>query len=103
MTCLTLWLESWNMNQEIRKNLEATEIWFLIRTMRIPCAVEMTTKDCLEMTNESRLLYATMKKRQTSLLIHIIIRMALENIVTTGNINGRRSRCRLREIIPYGF
>lgn len=46
--------------------------------------------DCLVKANESRTLYSTIRKRPALLFGHIMCRVALENIVTTGTISGRR-------------
>jgi hypothetical protein len=95
--------ESWNVNEQMKRNLEATEMWFLRRMMRIPWTAKVTNNDCLEMANESRTLYANIRRRQTLFFGHIMRRDALENIVTTGKIDGRRGRGRPREMMIDGL
>ena len=93
--------ESWNVNNQIRKSLEATEMWFLRRM--IPRTARVNNDDCLEMANESRTLYTAIRRRQTKFFGHVMRRGALENIVTTGKINGRRGRGRPREMMLDGL
>ena len=78
--------ESWNINEQIRKNLEATEMWFLRQMLRIPWTARVTNNDCLKEANETRTLYTTIRKRQTTFFGHVMRRETLENIVTTGKI-----------------
>ena len=75
--------ESWNVNEQIKKKLEATEMWFLRRMLRIPWTARVTNNDCLKEANETRTLYTTIGKRQTAFFGHVVRREALENIVTT--------------------
>lgn len=56
--------------------------------MRIPLTAKDTNSGSLNMTNESRTLYNYKKK--LSLFGHIIRREALENVIETGKICGRR-------------
>ena len=46
--------ESWNVNKQIKKSLEATEMSFLRRMLRIPWTARISNINCLEMANESR-------------------------------------------------
>lgn len=46
------------------------------------------------MTNESRALYAAIRKRQTSFFVRVMRKETLKDIVTTGKANGRKSRDR---------
>ena len=95
--------ESWNVNEQIRKNLEATEMWFPRRMLRIPWIARVTNIDCLKEANETRQLYTTIRKRQTAFFGHVMRRGALENIVTTGKIEGKRGRGRPREMMLDGL
>lgn len=88
------------MNEQLEKNLEETDIWFIRGLPRQP---ESTNIDCLEMTNDSRTLYATIRCRQTSFCGHEMRREALEYTVTAGKINARRDRSRPREIMLDGL
>lgn len=54
------------------------------------------SSDCPRKVNESRTLYVNMEARG-------IKRGALENIILTGKISGRRGRCRHREMILHGL
>ena len=95
--------ESWNVNEQIKKKLEATEMWFLRRMLRIPWTARVTNDDCLKQANETRTLYTTIRQRQTAFLGHVMRREALENIVTTGKIEGKRGRGRPREVMLDGL
>ncbi|BFZ18867.1 hypothetical protein BsWGS_21906 [Bradybaena similaris] len=90
--------ESWNMNTQIRKILEMKEMWFLKQMTRIPWTAKVTNNKCFKMANESRISYATMRRKQT-LFFGEMMRGEALNITTTGKINGRRGRGRPREMM----
>ena len=96
---LTYGCESWTVNKQARKSLEATEMWFYRRMMRISWTEKRTNEDILKEANMSRALMKSIRKKQSSFFGHIMRREKMEYIVTTGKIPGRRDRGRQREKI----
>ena len=78
-------------------------MWFLRRMLRIPWTARVTNIDCLKEANETKTLYTTIRKRQTAFFGHVMRRDALENFVTTGKFEGKRSRGRPREMMLDGL
>ncbi|GFO11985.1 RNA-directed DNA polymerase from mobile element jockey [Plakobranchus ocellatus] len=72
--------EAWTISKQIQNKLEATEMWFLRRS-----------------------LVRTIRKRQATFLGHVMRRGKLEHLVTTGKFEGKRSRGRQREKIMDGL
>ena len=80
-------------NQE---NLEAVEMWFFRRMLRISWKEKRTNESILEETNQERTLINTIRKRQLKFLGHICRHKGLEFLSLTGKIEGTRSKGRQR-------
>jgi hypothetical protein len=80
---------AWTMNKGIEKRLEATEMWFWRRMLKVPWTAKIT--------NEKRKTIKELRKKQSGFIGHILRKGKLENIVTTGKINSRKDRGRQRE------
>ncbi|GFO15137.1 RNA-directed DNA polymerase from mobile element jockey [Plakobranchus ocellatus] len=91
--------EAWTISKQIQDKLEATEMWFLRGMLRIPWTAKKTNERILNETNKRRLLVRTIRKRQATFLGHMMRREKLEHLVTTGKLEGKRSRERQREKI----
>ena len=89
--------EAWTMNKRIEKRLEATEMWFWRRMLKVPWADEITNENILKQVNEKRKTIKELRQKQSGFIGHILRKEKLENIVTTGKINGRKDRGRQRE------
>ena len=63
--------ESWTISKEMRKSLEATEMWFLRRMLRIPWTARITNKEVLQMPGMKRELLTGIMKRQLGFLGHV--------------------------------
>ena len=85
----------------MQKRLEATEMWFLRRMMRVSWTDHVTNEDVLERTRSSRTLLQTIAKRQICFLGHILRKNALETVVFTGAVEGRRARGRHRQRLTF--
>ncbi|GFO26498.1 endonuclease-reverse transcriptase [Plakobranchus ocellatus] len=94
--------EAWTLSKQIQNKLEATEMWFLRRMLRIPWTAKKTNERVLNEANKSRSLVRTIKKRQATFLDHVMRRRKLEHLVT-GKFEGKRSRGRQREKIMDGL
>ena len=93
---LTYGSECWNISQVMEKRIEAAEMWFLRRMMRISWTERMTNKEVLERAGIKRFLLKAIRKRQLEFLGHVMRKEGLENLSVTGKINGKRSRGRQR-------
>ena len=70
----------------------AVEMWFLRRMQRIPWTDRKTNDQVLQETNENRKLIREIRRRQSKFFGHIMRSNKLENLVTTGKIEGKRTR-----------
>ena len=62
--------ESWTFSKEIRPRLEATEMWFLRRMLRILWTARRANKEVLLMSGTKRELLTVIMKRQLGILGH---------------------------------
>ena len=88
--------ECWTINKEIEKKLEAAEMWFIRRMMRISWTEKRSNESILKEINTERSLIKTIRKRQLDFLGHIYRDKGLEHLALTGKIEGKRSRGRQR-------
>ena len=88
--------ESWTISKEMRKSLEATEMWFLRRMLRIPWTARRTNKEVLQMSGTKRELLTVIMKRQLGLLGHVLRRDGLRSTRLLGMIEGKSARGRQR-------
>ncbi|GFO45433.1 RNA-directed DNA polymerase from mobile element jockey [Plakobranchus ocellatus] len=82
--------EAWTISKQIQNKLEATEMWFLRRMLRIPWTAKKTNERVLNEANTRRSLVKTIRKRQATFLGHVMRRGKLEHLVTTGKFEGKR-------------
>jgi hypothetical protein len=78
------------------KLIEATEMWYR-RMLRISWTARKTNDAVLKEANASRMLVTKMRKWQATFVGHALRRDKLENLVTTGKLDGKRSRGRQKE------
>ena len=95
--------EAWTISKQTKKKLEAVEMWFLRRMLRVPWTARKTNIEVLKETNTRRSLISRLRKRQAQFVGHIMRRDGLENLITTGKLEGRRARGRQREKILDGL
>ena len=89
--------ESWTITNSTRKRLEATEMWFLMRILKISWTENNSNQKVLEMANIERSLVKTIRTRQMRFMGHVYRRGGIEQLSMTGKIEGRRSRGWQRE------
>ncbi|GFO12028.1 endonuclease-reverse transcriptase [Plakobranchus ocellatus] len=89
--------------KQTQKKLEATEMWFLRRMLRISWTAKKTNDTVLEEAHTTRLLISKIRKRQATFFGHVMRREKLENLVTTGMLEGKRSRGKQREKLIEGL
>jgi hypothetical protein len=95
--------EVWTITKKIQSQLEAAEMWFLRRMMKVPWTVKVSNKIILQMANETRTLIRDIRKRLSNFFGHIIRKEQIEHTVITGKISERRDRGRQREKILDGL
>ena len=100
---LTYGSETWTINKQTKSMLEAAEMWFLRRMMRISWKARKTNEEVLREADTQRQLITEIRKRQTSFVGHVLRKGGLEHIITTGKINGTRDRGRQREKLLDGL
>ena len=83
--------------KKMSTKLEATEMWFLRRMLKIPWTDKRTNEDILTYINTERKLMTTIKKSQWTFFGHIMRREGLQNLAVTGKIEGKRARGRQRK------
>ena len=88
--------ECWTLNKTMQQRLEAVEMWFLRRMMKISWTDHVSNVDVLEKAKSSRSLLRTIATRQIRFLGHTLRKNALETVALTGAIEGRRARGRQR-------
>ncbi|GFN77760.1 RNA-directed DNA polymerase from mobile element jockey [Plakobranchus ocellatus] len=74
--------EAWTISKQIQNKLEATEMWFLRRMLRIPWTAKKTNERVLNEANKRRSLVRTIRKCQATFLGHVMRRGKLEHLAT---------------------
>ena len=88
--------ECWTLNKDTERRLEAAELWFLRRMMRIAWTERKSNTEVMEMTGYKRSLLRTIRKRQMKFLGHTCRKNGIETQILCGKIEGRKSRGRQR-------
>ena len=89
--------ETWTITEPIQKKIEAVEMWFWRRMLKISCAAKRTNVKVVEEAGLTRSLVNRISKQQATFVGHILRRKGLEHLVITGKMEGRRGRGRQRE------
>ena len=88
--------ECWTISDNMKKKVEATELWFLRRMLKIPWTSYTNNEEVLKRSGTQRKLLCTIRKRQLEFFGHVMRKEEIENLVVTGKINGKRDRGRQR-------
>ena len=88
--------ECWTITEDLKKKLEATEMWFIRRMLRVSWTEKKTNKAVLDDAGVKRSLIKTIRKRQLQFLGHLNRHKGLEHLALTGKIKGKRSQGRQR-------
>ena len=89
--------EAWTISKQAQKKLEAVEMWFLRRMMKISWMAKKSNDTVLKEAHTSRALVNKIRTRQTTFFGHVMRREKLEHLITTGMMEGKRSRGKQRE------
>ena len=81
----------------MQKRLQATEMWFLRRILRISWVDRVTNEEVLTRARTKRTLMATIKSRKLKFLGHVMRRNGTKNLAIAGKIEGKRARGRQRQ------
>ena len=73
--------------------MEATEMWFLRRMLKIPWTKKISNMEVLKRADTSIHLIKTIRQRQLHFLGHVLRKEGIEQQVITGKVEGRRD-CR---------
>ena len=89
--------EAWTISEAMKKQLEAAEMWFLRRMMKISWMKKVTNEDVLRRAQTERQVMKQIVKRQCSFFGHIVRKGGIEYQVVTGKVQGKRDRGRQRQ------
>lgn len=93
---LTYGCETWTLTPELEGNIEAAEMWFLRRMLKISYVDRITNKEVMVRAGVKRELLSTITKRQLNFLGHVLRKEGLECLVLQGRMEGKRGRGRPR-------
>ena len=83
------------LTKDIERGLEAAEMWYMRRIMRISWTEKKSNEEVMEMTGYRRSLLKTIRKRQQS-FGHVNRANGLKKQILSGKICGTKSRGRQR-------
>jgi len=89
--------DTWMISKAMKKQLEAAEMWFLRRMMKISWMKKVTNKDVLRRAQTEKQLMKQIVKRHCRFLGHIVGNRGIEYQVVTGKVEGKRDRGRQRQ------
>ena len=88
--------ETWSISAAMQKRLEATEMWFLRRMLKISWTEKVSNERVLTIANAKRKFLHTIKKRKMTFLGHVMRKKGIENLSLTGKVEGKKARGRQR-------
>ena len=88
--------EAWNISLAMQRKIEAAEMWFLRRMLRISWMEHVTNESVLERPGTRREMMRSIRQKQLRFLGHVLREGKLENVCVTGRIEGNRGRGRPR-------
>ena len=80
----------------MREVLEAAEMWFYRRILRISYTQHVTNERVLEGMSAEKELIKTIRVKQMKFFGHIMRNKGVENMIITGKIKGKRSQGKQR-------
>ena len=88
--------ECWTLTPDLERRLEATEMWFIRRILKISWTEKKSNEEVMNMSGYKRSLLNTIRKRQLEFFGHLNRADGLEKQLLCGKISGVRSRGRQR-------
>ncbi|GFR88765.1 retrovirus-related Pol polyprotein LINE-1 [Elysia marginata] len=95
--------EAWTITKKIQRKIEAAEMWFFRRMLRVPWTTRKTNEEVLKETETTRSLMNRIRRRQAKFVGDIMRREGFKNLITTGRMEGKKSRGRQREKMLDGM
>ena len=89
--------ETWTINETMKKQLQATEMWFLQRIMKISLTKKVMNQDVLRRAQTERQIMKQIVKRQCNFLGHALRKRGIEYKLVTGKVQGKGDRGRHRK------
>ena len=91
--------ESWTITKEIKRRLEAFEMWCYRRILKISWRDRVTNEEVLRRVGEKRKLYQSISRRKLKFAGHVMRGSGGEMIknIIEGSVEGKRSRGRQRK------
>ena len=86
--------DTWTLNKEMVRRLEAFEMWCFRRMKKISWYDKISNDEVLKQVHEKRKILTTIKMKKLKLFGHIIRHSSLQRDLMEGHINGKRSRGR---------
>ena len=84
--------EAWTIRKDLRRKLDAAEMCFIRRMLRIPWTNKVTNEEILRRAGLKRELLISIEKRQLQFLGHILRAQRLESECLWAKINGKRAK-----------
>ena len=86
--------EAWTIRKDLRRKLDAAEMWFIRRMLRIPWTDKVTNEEMLRRAGLKRALMTSIQMRQLQLLCRILRAQGMESECLLAKINGKRAKGR---------
>ena len=84
--------ECWTLTKDLERRLEAAEMWYLRRIMRISWTEKISNEKVMEIAEYKRSLLKTIRVRQLNFFGHINRADGIEKRLLCGKICGTKSR-----------
>ena len=88
--------ETWTINKEAEKKIEALEMWIYRRMLKIPWTAKITNNEVIRRIGRDKCLLNNIRTRQMKFFGHVTRHNTLEKLVTSGQFRGTRSKGRQR-------
>ena len=88
--------ECWTISKPMADLVQAAEMWFLRKMMRISWTEHTSNEEVLRRAGTDRGLLKSIRKRQMKFFGHVMRREGLEHLAVTGKIEGKKGRGRPR-------
>ena len=90
------------MTKRMQKQIEAAELWFYRRMMKIPWTKRITNEEVLQLVNKNRRMMTTIR-RQLQFMGHVTTEDGLEKLRIEGKVDGKKGRGRPRQNYMAGL
>ena len=88
--------ETWTLNKTLKMKIEAAEMWFYRRMLKISWTDRVSNEEVLRRVDMPRTMLKDIRRRQMNFVGHVLRKEKLEHLCLTGKVEGRRSRGRQR-------